>query len=347
VTQEHTIPHSVAMIIVLEGCDRSDGTHSDRRKALKTISQTRMGRAGMSGTGMSEMGVGRIRTGGARTGGTTRNAGQHSLLPALLMIILAIILGHASTQASDVLRRQQPMVRHELLATQEPTTPGQQPGESGQPPAAQGESATAQQQPAQPPSEQVVAPQEPSPTQQAIEVLRAEIALDSLNPRFHYELANALHDAGSKEEALYEYDKALSLKPEFKETLVNRGAVLNEMGRVTDAIASFEKALTLAPRDTKALVNLGNSFYAIQQYGEALKRYKLAVGADTTFGEGYYYIGIAFADAGIYREAVREWEKILQVAPNSDAAKNAQENIDTLKNFLTSETQPGNRPKME
>jgi tetratricopeptide (TPR) repeat protein len=179
------------------------------------------------------------------------------------------------------------------------------------------------------------ASEEPSPTQQAIEVLRADLAGDSLNPQLHYQLANALHDAGNREEALSEYDKALSLKPEFKEALVNRGAVLNELGRIQDAIVSFEGALKFAPRDTRALVNLGNSFYALQEYGEAIKRYKLAVATDSTFAEGYYYIGVAFADAGIYREAVREWERILAVAPNSEAAKNARENIDVLKNFLS------------
>jgi tetratricopeptide (TPR) repeat protein len=214
-------------------------------------------------------------------------------------------------------------------------------------PAAPAKSAPPQQQPASPPSQQPPASQEPSPTVQAIQVLRAEIAIDSLDPRLRYELANALHDAGDKEEALLQYDKALSLKPDLKEALVNRGAVLNELGRVVEAIDSFEKALALAPRDTKALVNLGNSLYALQRYDEAIKRYKLSVAADSTFGEGYYYVGIAFADAGIYREAVREWERILVVAPNSEAAKNARENLDTLKNFLTSEVKPGTRPKME
>jgi hypothetical protein len=61
------------------------------------------------------------------------------------------------------------------------------------------------------------------------------------------------------------------------------------------------------------------------------------VQADSTFGEGYYYIGIAFADAGMYREAVREWENILRLAPGSEAAKTAKENIDALKSFMTSQ----------
>lgn len=227
-------------------------------------------------------------------------------MPVVFLLALAILLGHAVSQADD-------------------NSPNKRPSASGQPPASQ----------------------EPSPAQQAIEVMRAEIAIDSLNPQLHYELANALSETENKDGALLHYDKALLLKPDFKEALVNKGAVLNEMGFVTDAIASFEKALALTPHDTKALVNLGNSFYALQRYDEAVKQYELSVEADSTFGEGYYYIGVAFADAGIFREAVREWEKIIQVAPNSEAAKTARENIDTVKKFLSSETQPRNKPTTE
>jgi len=250
-----------------------------------------------------------------------RNREQHVLLSVVLLLALVILFSYAVSRADE--------------ASASPQRPATQLG-TPRPPAPQ-------QQPPQPPSQQAPASQEPSPTQQAIEVLRADLAGDSLNPQLHYQLANALHDAGNKEDALFEYDKVLSLKPDFKEALVNRGAVLNELGLVTNAISSFEKALALAPGDTKALVNLGNSFYALQMYDKALKQYKLAVEADTAFAEGYYYIGIAFADAGIYREAVREWERILAVAPNSETARNARENIDVLKNFISG-PQPGPQP---
>jgi len=195
------------------------------------------------------------------------------------------------------------------------------------------------QQTQQPPSSPASPPVPPKPptAEQKIEELQGKVASDSLNFHLHYELANALHDAGQREEAVLEYDKALSIEPNFVEALVNKGAVYNELGRIPDAIASFQKVLALNPKDTRALCNMGNSFYALKDYGNAMGQYKLAVEADSTFAEGYYYIGIAFADAGMYREAVREWENILKVAPGSEAAKNARENIDALKSFMTSQ----------
>ncbi|UCF78071.1 MAG: tetratricopeptide repeat protein [Candidatus Eiseniibacteriota bacterium] len=167
--------------------------------------------------------------------------------------------------------------------------------------------------------------------QERLERVRA----DSLNPVLRYELANAFHDAGKKHEALLHYDKAVALKPDHLEALVNRGVVLNELGRIDDAIASFERALSVNPRDPKAMLNLGNSLYALQRYDDAMARYKLAASVDSTFVEAYYYIGIAFADAGIYREAIREWQRILEIAPGSEVARNAKDNIDVLMVFLS------------
>ncbi len=170
--------------------------------------------------------------------------------------------------------------------------------------------------------------------QKLIDEWSVKVAADSLNPEFRYELANALHDADRKDEALLHYDRAVSLKPGYLEALVNRGAVLNELGRIDDAMASFEQALSVNPRDPRALLNLGNSLYALKRYDDAMARYQLAVASDSTFVEGYYYIGIAFADAGIYREAVREWRKVIEIAPNSEVARNAKDNMEVLMVFL-------------
>jgi tetratricopeptide (TPR) repeat protein len=170
--------------------------------------------------------------------------------------------------------------------------------------------------------------------QKAVDELYAEVRADSLNAQLRFELATALHDADRKHEALIHYDRAVSLVPNYGEALVNRGAVLNELGRIDEAIASFEKALSVNPHDPKALLNMGNSLYALKKYDDAMERYELAVESDSTFVEGYYYIGIAFADAGIYREAIREWRKVIEISPNSEVARNARDNIEVLMVFL-------------
>ncbi len=274
------------------------------------------------------------------------------LLSALaILIILLVYLFTASSSRAEQAAPQTPPAKAQKAPEKTEKTPPtpkdaaqQAPEKAEQVPPPTPEAATQQttpptaapgtQQPASPAGTQ--APQPPT-AEQRIEELRTKVAADPLNSQLHYELANALHDADLRDEALVEYDRALGENPKFVEAIVNKGAVLNELGRISEAIAAFNSALALKPNDPRALCNLGNSFYALKDYDIAFKNYRLAVQADSTFGEGYYYIGIAFADAGMYREAVREWETILRVAPGSEAAKTAKENIDALRSFMTSQ----------
>ena len=45
-------------------------------------------------------------------------------------------------------------------------------------------------------------------------------------------------------------------------------------------------------------------------------------------------MAVAFADAGIFREAVKYWDHVVQVDPKSEQGKNAAENIDLVKKYL-------------
>ena len=45
-------------------------------------------------------------------------------------------------------------------------------------------------------------------------------------------------------------------------------------------------------------------------------------------------MAVAFADAGIFREAVKYWERVAHVDPQGELGKNATENIDLVKKYL-------------
>jgi cytochrome c-type biogenesis protein CcmH/NrfG len=48
----------------------------------------------------------------------------------------------------------------------------------------------------------------------------------------------------------------------------------------------------------------------------------------------YFTLGVAFADAQIYEEAIRAWEKVVAVAPNTLEALSAKESIATLRELM-------------
>ena len=57
------------------------------------------------------------------------------------------------------------------------------------------------------------------------------------------------------EEALASYDRALTLRRDYLEALVNRGIALHHLKRFDEALASYDRALTLRPNFAKAHFN--------------------------------------------------------------------------------------------
>lgn len=157
---------------------------------------------------------------------------------------------------------------------------------------------------------------------------------DSTSVSVRFRLGNALYDAGRKDEALDQYKRILARKPDYVETLVNMGILLNEVGKSDEAADALAKAIGLRPNDALALASMGNVLYGMQKYPEASDMYRKALSADAKCYQAWYYWGIAFADAGIYREAINKWQKVVDLAPTSQAAESAKENIRIVKQFI-------------
>jgi cytochrome c-type biogenesis protein CcmH/NrfG len=48
----------------------------------------------------------------------------------------------------------------------------------------------------------------------------------------------------------------------------------------------------------------------------------------------YFTLGVAFADVGLYRDAIRMWRKVVEIAPTSAEAVSARESIEVLEKFI-------------
>lgn len=168
-----------------------------------------------------------------------------------------------------------------------------------------------------------------------IERLERQVSMESANYRQHYELANAYYDVGDLLQAEGRFRRVLELNPEYVQALVNLGIVLSDGGRNEEAVAEFEKALALDPEDCKARSNLGNTYYAMSRYPDAMYEYQRALEFDPDCYSALFNIAVAFADAGIFREAVRYWRRVDQVAPGTEAARQARENIELLEPFVS------------
>ena len=81
----------------------------------------------------------------------------------------------------------------------------------------------------------------------------------------------------------------------------------------------------MAPADSMAACRMASSKYAQGKYDEAMDLLRDMIAKQPRAHCAYFTLGVAFADAGIYRDAIRMWRKVVEIAPDSPEAVSAKE----------------------
>jgi hypothetical protein len=82
-----------------------------------------------------------------------------------------------------------------------------------------------------------------------------------------------LHELKRYDEAIFNYDKALSLKPDYYEVWSNKGVTLHELKRYDEAIAHYDKALSLKPDYAEGWINKASLNLFLKKYQAGWKNY--------------------------------------------------------------------------
>lgn len=86
----------------------------------------------------------------------------------------------------------------------------------------------------------------------------------------HYNLGTALAVAGRFDEAIPEYQRAITLDPAYAVAYANLGSVLLQQGRTREAVTNLEKAVQLNPQNVEALNSLSVAYAAAGDTEKAL-----------------------------------------------------------------------------
>lgn len=93
-------------------------------------------------------------------------------------------------------------------------------------------------------------------------------------------------DAALKTQSMTERDRVA--------TYVNRGVVLNRAGSLDDALGDFNRAIAQDGDLAEAFLNRGNTYYLMRRYDEAIADYEAALGFDLEKAHvAWYNIGLA------------------------------------------------------
>ncbi|MBF0498954.1 MAG: tetratricopeptide repeat protein [Candidatus Riflebacteria bacterium] len=135
----------------------------------------------------------------------------------------------------------------------------------------------------------------------------------------HFDLGCAYAHIGRYSEALYEFQKALSIDPRHFEIYGRIGHVYLEIGMFGEAIDNLKRALVKDQGDIMARYNLGIAFQKVNrsseshaQFEKVIEHYSTLTRVKERYAEGHFYIGRCYFFQQRYDRAIDHLKKAVE-----------------------------------
>ncbi|UCF66022.1 MAG: tetratricopeptide repeat protein [bacterium] len=102
--------------------------------------------------------------------------------------------------------------------------------------------------------------------------------------------------------------------------------------RFREALQYYQTALEINPRNADVLVDAGVSFFNLSQFEEAKNYFVKALAVNSKHINALYNMGVVSARLGNMQEMTTFWNKLIEVAPQSEQARNAQQMMTQVGN---------------
>jgi tetratricopeptide (TPR) repeat protein len=169
----------------------------------------------------------------------------------------------------------------------------------------------------------------------SLALLEKAVAKDSTRFDNLYRLGVLYLDRDKVDGAIKVLTKAHVLQPKDHRVGVNLGVAFDASGKADEAQGYYREVLAAFPEDSVASCRLASSLYSQSRHAEATALLQEIIKKAPRAYCAYFTLGVAFADAGIYRDAIRMWRKVVEIAPTSPEAISARESIDVLEKFVS------------
>jgi tetratricopeptide (TPR) repeat protein len=157
--------------------------------------------------------------------------------------------------------------------------------------------------------------------------------------RAHHSLGNAYLKKNRFDDSIKAYEKALTIAPDYLESLIGLGHALREKGDLIQAVSVHKQAIDMAPKNGASYNHLGVDYLEQNKIDLAVETFQKAVALTPFSYRSYNNLGLAYARTGNILQAIRMYERAIAIRPDFASAYN---NLGTL--FLnTRESQKAGR----
>ncbi len=157
---------------------------------------------------------------------------------------------------------------------------------------------------------------------EAVADFNKAISLDSRYTKA-YNNGGVVNEAkGALDKAIADFNQAIVLNPGFAEAYNNRGVVLTKIGKFSEAIADFNQAIALSPLYTEAYNNRAVAHEKRNASHEAISDYSKAISIDPYYAEARYNRGGVYLDRGALDQAISDFNGAIALNPRYAEAYN-------------------------
>jgi tetratricopeptide (TPR) repeat protein len=130
-----------------------------------------------------------------------------------------------------------------------------------------------------------------------------------------------------------ELERQASAEPSNAAVRVNLGDLYFDAERYQQAATWYEAALKLDPKNVNASTDLGVAYFSSNQVDRALAQFQHSLSIDPRHVKTLLNQGIvrAFGKQDL-AGAAESWQRVVEIAPDSEEGRRAQQGLDGLKN---------------
>ena len=107
-----------------------------------------------------------------------------------------------------------------------------------------------------------------------------------------------------------EFERALALNPSYAQAHIDHATLLLAMRRPSDAIAEAKTATELDPFSASVATFAGRTLFMAGRLDESIAEEKAALLLDGHRDRAHYWLGYAYEQKGLYREAIAEYDTV-------------------------------------
>ena len=133
----------------------------------------------------------------------------------------------------------------------------------------------------------------------------------------YYQLGRLFKDLGDLDRAEFYYQKAIDLRPNFSQALLNLSSIHNKKGKTELADQYLLKAFKTDPFNPTINLNMGLHYLKNRQPDKAVSNLVVALNDKELRGRAFLYLGIAYKQKGWLGKAAISFQKSISVDGNN------------------------------